>query len=59
MATHEIGLSIKMADKLWILQNKSIHAGSPKELIENNTISQVFNSDLIQFNTENATFEYK
>lgn len=59
MATHEIGLSVQMADQLWILENKSIHSGTPKELIKNDTISQVFDSDLIQFNTENATFEYR
>ncbi len=59
MATHEIGLSIKMADQLWILENKLIHTGSQQDLIKNKTISRVFDSDLIQFNAEKAIFEYK
>jgi len=59
MATHEIGLAIKMADKLWVLEDKSIHIGKPIELIEKKIISQVFDSDLIQFNATKANFEYK
>lgn len=59
MATHEVGLSVEMADELWLFNNKSISVGSPKELIKNNSISQVFDSDLIHFNAEKTTFEYK
>ncbi len=59
MATHEIGLSVQMADELWILEKKSIHTGNSQDLIKNKIISQVFDSDLIQFNAEKASFEYK
>jgi len=59
MATHEIGLAINMADTLWVLNHKSIHVGIPQELITNKVISQVFDSELIQFDPKKTTFEYK
>ncbi len=59
MATHEIGLAVSLADQLWLLHDNTINIGSPQELIAQQHISKVFDSDLIRFNAQTATFEYK
>jgi len=59
IATHEIGLAIKLADKIWLLNNKEIQVGKPNDLIDKAAISKVFDSDLIRFNPKKSSFEYK
>jgi len=59
IATHEIGLAMQLADAIWLLDQQQIQAGTPEVFIENDTISAVFDSDLIQFNAHNGSFEYK
>ncbi len=59
LATHEVGLATQLADELWLIHNKTLQIGSPKELIDNNLIEDIFNSDLIRFNAKTSTFEYK
>jgi len=59
LATHEVGLATQMADELWLLHNKVLQKGSPKALIDNNSLSVIFDSDLIRFNSKTTTFEFK
>jgi len=59
MATHEIGLSTQLADELWLVHKKSIKIGSPEELISNKTLGNIFDSELIYFNSKTSTFEFR
>ncbi len=59
MATHEIGLSVQMADELWLVHNKAVLVGSPEQLIADNSLATIFNSDLIRFNPKTSTFEFR
>ncbi len=59
MATHEIGLSVQMADELWLVHNKSLLSGTPEQLISDKSIATIFNSNLIRFNPKTSTFEYR
>lgn len=59
LATHEVGLATQLSDELWLLHNKALQKGSPKALIENNSLSSIFDSDLIRFNAKTTTFEFK
>lgn len=59
MATHEIGLSTQLADELWLIDHNSIKNGSPKEMISNKTLGNIFDSELIRFNSKTSTFEFR
>lgn len=59
MATHEVGLSTQLADELWLVNKKSIQIGSPQEMIRNQTLGNIFNSNLIRFNSKTCTFEFR
>lgn len=59
LATHEVGLATQLADELWLLHNKELQKGTPKILIENNSIGSIFDSDIVRFNPKTTTFEFK
>ena len=59
MATHEVGLSTQLADELWLVDQKVIKIGTPKEMIANKTLGNIFNSELIRFNSKTSTFEFR
>jgi len=59
MATHEVGLSTQLADELWLIDDKKIKIGTPKEMITNKTLGNIFNSELIRFNSKTSSFEFR
>lgn len=50
ISTHEINLAIQLADELWLMTPRNFITGKTNELIENNELNALFNSDLIHFN---------
>ncbi|WP_081661831.1 ABC transporter ATP-binding protein [Gillisia sp. JM1] len=58
-ATHEINLALQLCDKIIIMENDKVIAGSPKELIEKNAFSNIFPSDLIYFDNESVSFKIR
>jgi len=58
-ATHEINLALQLCDKIIIMENNKVIAGSPKELIEKNAFSKIFPSDLIYFDNESVSFKIR
>jgi iron complex transport system ATP-binding protein len=59
LTTHEIGLSVKLADVLWIIDQGKIFTDKTQQIVQNQIISKVFDTDLIRFNTETMNFEYR
>ncbi len=59
MTTHEIGLSVKLADMLWVIDHGKIFTDKTQQIVQNQIISQVFDTELIRFNTETMNFEYR
>lgn len=50
MATHELELSLQMADRIWLIdKDRHLISGTPKNMILNGKISETFNSDHYQF----------
>lgn len=41
-STHDLGLAIKNADRIWLLQNNGIIEGTPEELIEKDAFDLMF-----------------
>lgn len=50
VSTHEINLALQLADILWLMTPTNFMADTTENLIENNALEQLFESDLIRFN---------
>lgn len=48
IATHDVDLARKYADKWWLLGNGSLHVGSPEELIASGIAPSLFNRGQVQ-----------
>jgi iron complex transport system ATP-binding protein len=54
LATHELDLSLKLADRIWLINRKQeLLEGTPEELVQNGSISQAFDTEHYQFQTAN------
>ena len=50
ISTHEINLALQLADILWLMTPSNFMADTTENLIENNCLDQLFDSELISFN---------
>lgn len=50
VSTHEINLALQLADILWLMTPSKFMADTTENLIDNNCLEQLFESDLIHFN---------
>ncbi|SNR59692.1 iron complex transport system ATP-binding protein [Lutibacter agarilyticus] len=50
VSTHEINLALQIADALWLMTPTKFIAGTTAELISNNDLNLLFDSELISFN---------
>jgi iron complex transport system ATP-binding protein len=58
-SSHDLNISIKFSDRLWIIDNGEVFDGAPEDMILNNTFSRIFESDKIAFNPATGDFELK
>jgi iron complex transport system ATP-binding protein len=49
VSTHEINLALQLADELWLMTPNQFISGKTEALISNNSVNQLFKSDLITF----------
>ena len=50
LATHELELSLQMADQIWLInRNNNLICGEPEELVSNGSIADAFNTAHYQF----------
>ena len=56
MSSHEVNLSIQLADDIVLFKEKEVLFGSPKKLMENGAFKDLFPADIIQFNQELQQF---
>lgn len=60
LATHELDLSLRMADQLWLIDGeKNIITGAPEDLVLDGLISKVFDSEQYFFDQELGGFAMK
>jgi len=59
ISTHEIQLALQMATTIWLMTDSGFITGTPKKLIENNSINQLFDSDTVYFDKESNQFKIK
>jgi iron complex transport system ATP-binding protein len=58
-STHDLNIAIRFSDKIWLIDAKSIHDGSPEDLILDNTIAGIFDSEKIHMNILSGDFELR
>jgi iron complex transport system ATP-binding protein len=56
-STHEIALALQLCDKILIVQKEKSSFGTPSELIQKGCFSNLFESDLISFDSQTASFK--
>lgn len=56
-STHEIALALQLCDKILIVQKEKSTFGTPSELIRQGSFSDLFESDLISFDPQTASFK--
>jgi iron complex transport system ATP-binding protein len=60
LATHELDLSLRMADQLWLIDEKeNLIAGAPEDLVLDGLISKVFDSQQYFFDQDLGGFAMK
>lgn len=57
-STHHIESAIRMADQLWVVDNGTFYADTPKQLIDKNIINQLFCNSGVSFNNQTMIFDY-
>jgi iron complex transport system ATP-binding protein len=56
ISSHEINLSIQLADEIILITENTLHSGTPQNLIAKNAFDTLFPKDLIIFNKELQQF---
>ncbi len=57
--THDLGIAIREADKLWLLSGDGFFHGSPEDLILSGTVSRTFNTSKVSFDNRKGEFTIK
>ena len=58
-STHDLNIALRFSDKIWLIDNKNVHDGSPEDLILDKTIAGIFESDKILLNQTTGDFEIR
>jgi iron complex transport system ATP-binding protein len=58
-STHDLNIALRFSDKIWLIDAKTIHDGSPEDLILNGTIASIFDSDKIHLNETTGDFDLR
>ena len=56
ISSHQVNLSIQLADEILLLKEKNYHLGTPKELTKTNAFENLFSKDLVYFNNDLQQF---
>lgn len=59
IATHEIGLASQLADILWLFDRQTLISDTKKNVLQSGLINKIFDTDLVRFNEQKATFEFR
>lgn len=57
--THDLGIAVREADKLWLLSSDGFLEGTPEDLVLKGYFSKVFNTAIVNFDTHKGEFVVK
>lgn len=56
MSTHDLDLTLPLADRLWLLEGTALTEGTPRQLADDGTISRLFCAPGLRFDAERMHF---
>ncbi len=57
LSTHYIELALQLADKIGVINHQTCYIETPKNIIENGILTQLFDEKTVKYNTESNKFE--
>jgi iron complex transport system ATP-binding protein len=58
-STHYIEMALQLSDKIWVVNNRTFYANTPKKAIEDRIIESLFDNTSIKYNAEKNSFAVK
>lgn len=58
-STHYMEIALQLSDKIWVVNNHSIHADCPSKIVEKGVLNELFKNTNVIFNSSSQTFELK
>ena len=56
LSIHDLELALRMADRIWLLQNKKLFTGAPEDLILSGLVADTFKGKAFYFDSPSGTF---
>lgn len=57
LSTHDVELALQIADRIWLMGDKGIATGTPKQLADSGQLQDFFDSDSLMFDEKNGIFK--
>jgi len=58
-STHYIEMALQLSDKIWVVNNRTFYANTPKKAIEDGIIESLFDNTSIKYDVEKNSFAVK
>jgi iron complex transport system ATP-binding protein len=55
LSTHDVELSLQLADRIWLMEPQSLSVGSPRQLADEGVLSRFIEHEGITFDTQSLT----
>ena len=59
LSSHDLDLSLQLADQVWLVQGGKLTTGSPDELIEQGAVGDAFDNDDVAFSADEHRFRLR
>ena len=58
-STHDLNVAMSQADKIWLILDNRLLEGAPEDLMIKGSFDHLFDSSVVQFNSENGTYSFR
>ncbi len=58
-STHDLNIAMQEADKLWLMEGRSLHEGAPEDLVLNHQLARIFEGTKLLFDDHRGEFKIK
>ena len=59
LSSHDLDLSLQLADKIWLMTGGAVHPGSPNDLAKSGIINSAFDTQTVAFSPEHGRFQLR
>lgn len=58
-STHDLNVAMSQADKIWLIVDNHLVEGAPEDLMLQGAFDHLFDSSVVQYNSEHGTYSFK